>query len=521
MRDDVEADAPTRSFTFDRSVRRIDGGRVLIGGSPLKLFRLTEAGARLVDSLQHGGGSPPAGVTTPSPTSRLLDRLLDAGVIHPAPRRTDPRRCVTVVIPACDPATDTLAELVAHCARASGVVTVIVVDDASGHPIPAIPGATVVRRAENGGPGAARTTGLTLVTTALVAFVDTDVELDDGWLGPLIAHFDDDRVALVSPRVASGSGAGTARTATIIERYEALRSPLDLGDQPARVRAGSRVSYVPAALMVARVAALQSVGGFDDSLRVGEDVDLVWRLDEAGHWVRYEPAVTVHHRPRSSLGALVRQRIDYGASAAPLAIRHPGALAPVRVNIWSAATWMSAAAGFPLFGGLVATATTALLARRMREIPGGRRAAIRLAGLGHLFAGRSLAGAMTRAWWPFAAVASLLSMRIRRIIVVAAVVPPAIDWVRTQPPIDPVTYVGMRLLDDVAYGAGVVAGMIIERTLDPVRADLTSWRHTQDVRPSKPRKSHRGGPLPARRGTTVRTLWVCVSACANRLGGGG
>ena len=73
--------------------------------------------------------------------------------------------------------------------------------------------------------------------------------------------------------------------------------------EPARVAAGTRVSYVPAAALVVRTEALRAIGGFDETLRVGEDVDAVWRLIDAGYRCRYEPSVVVHHRPRSTLSA--------------------------------------------------------------------------------------------------------------------------------------------------------------------------------------------------------------------------
>ncbi|MBF6096422.1 glycosyltransferase family 2 protein, partial [Nocardia cyriacigeorgica] len=86
-------------------------------------------------------------------------------------------------------------------------------------------------------------------------------------------------------------------------------------------------------------AALAELGGFDERLRFGEDVDVVWRLTDAGHLVRYHPAAVVTHRPRATLGSWLRQRYDYGTSAAPLARRHPGRLACARVSAWHALSW--------------------------------------------------------------------------------------------------------------------------------------------------------------------------------------
>ena len=72
------------------------------------------------------------------------------------------------------------------------------------------------------------------------------------------------------------------------------------------------MGYVPGAALVARVNALRAADGFDSKMRIGEDVDLVWRLDEAGHRLRYEPDSVVYHAPRTTPFAWMRQRFEYG-----------------------------------------------------------------------------------------------------------------------------------------------------------------------------------------------------------------
>ncbi|HEY3484978.1 MAG TPA: mycofactocin biosynthesis glycosyltransferase MftF [Ilumatobacteraceae bacterium] len=411
-------------YRLDRSVQRF--GHVLLGGSPLRLFRLTRAGSAVVDRLAAG---------EPVDRSKLLERLLDAGAVHPVVEpRAGTDALVTTVMPVRDD----------HVNPPDGTV---VVDDGSDPPL----AISAVRLPVSRGPGAARMAGLDLVTTPLVAFVDADVRVPDGWLDALVAHFDDERVALVAPRVRSEPGT------SLLARYEERRSPLDLGDDPARIRAGTKVSYVPAAAIVCRVAALREVGGFDQSLGAGEDVDLVWRLDEGGWTCRYEPAVEVWHRPRRTWPAWIRQRITYGASAAPLSRRHPGALAPVRMSGWSAAAWLLAIAGRPVSSAAIVAGTSAALVRKLPDVP--PQASVRLAALGTLRAGESIASAVRRVWWPIVAVAALFSRRARLVAVASAAL--------ARSPI--------RVLDDLAYGAGVWRGMWRERTLDPLVPDLTSW----------------------------------------------
>src|SRR5690606_17683482 len=123
----------------------------------------------------------------------------------------------------------------------------------------------VVRRGHQGGPAGARNSGLAEVATPLVAFVDADCEPVSGWLDHLLPHLDDPAVAAVAPRIVAAD-TGTDETSGAIARYEAEHSALDMGPAPARVRARSRVSYVPAAALLARVDDLRAVGGFDADL---------------------------------------------------------------------------------------------------------------------------------------------------------------------------------------------------------------------------------------------------------------
>lgn len=431
-------------FRLDSSTRSL-GADVLVGGSPRRLFRLTDAGAAIYARLAAGADVEP---------SPLTERLLESGAIHPAidhADRTPPRFTpadVTVVVPTLNDTRRDLEALVKHC---DGAGATILVDDGSDAPISGLSGANVVRLRQNSGPAAARNTGLKAATTDLVAFVDSDVQLHDGWLAPLLTHFDDDRVAFVAPRVASGlPGAGAD---ALVARYEQGHSPLDLGPEPAWVAPGTGVSYVPAAVLVVRAEALRAIGGFDATMRVGEDVDAVWRLVAAGWRGRYEPAVVVRHRPRASWRALARQRIAYGESAAALARHHGSNVSAAHVHPASFAGWGLAATGHLAAGGGVFAATMLAMAAKLRAVPPSQ--AVRLAGAGHLAAGGALAAAVRRAWLPIAAIAAIRSPRAR-LLTVAAFAP---ALARGGP---------ARWFDDAAYGLGVWRGVLRARRLSPL-----------------------------------------------------
>lgn len=450
---DKAAPAPVPAGTRlvpDKSVRRYAGGQVLLGGSPLRLLRLSPTGARRVEEWI-------AGQAVAESDGVLARRLLDAGLMHPAaatPGLTP--QDVTLVVPVKDNPTG-VARLLAATEELEAR---IVIDDGSTAPLLR----ASVRHPEPTGPAAARNTGWRLAHTELVAFLDSDTVPEPRWLDTVLPLFTDPQVAAVAPRVRSLPAAGTIR------RYEADRSSLDMGGEPAAVRPMSRVSYVPSAALVVRRSALSTMDGFEPTLRFGEDVDLVWRIIADGGTVRYQPESVVWHQPRPRLRSWLRQRYDYGTSAAPLSKRHPGQLSCARMSRWSALAWTLAASGHPGAGLIVAATTASLLPRKLRSRGVPTRTSLALAARGPFAAGELLAAATRRAWWPVA-----LLTRRGRLLLAASLLPCLIEAVSRERDLDPIRWSALRIADDLAYGAGVWAGCLRHRTTAPLSPQFTEW----------------------------------------------
>ncbi|MDT7804844.1 MAG: mycofactocin glycosyltransferase [Actinomycetota bacterium] len=454
-------------IALDQDTRELSDG-LWFGGSPARVLRLTGAGRQ---AWQELGDGP----VTSAATGTLARRLTDAGLAHPVPPEPETPADVTVVVPVRD-----RAELLDRClAGLDRTHPVLVVDDASDDAaavaaVAAAHGAKLVRRDVNGGPGAARNTALDHVGTELVAFLDSDCVPAAGWADGLATHFADPLLAAVAPRVralAPDSWAGC---------YTRAAGSLDLGDRPARVAPGTRTSYVPTAALVTRRSALTSVAVdgavFDPRLRVGEDVDLVWRLHEAGFRVRYAPDVAVDHHEPETWRALLGRRARYGTSAAPLALRHPKALAPLALHPWPALTVGPLLARRPVlaalaFGGSVGSMRKLLHAHDVPDagVVRAMATAVQQTWLGcgrygTQFAAPLLAALLVpggrRRWGRRAAVASLL------------LGPPLTAWAGRRPELDPVRYTAAAIADDIAYGTGVWAGCLAHRTTVPVRPAL-------------------------------------------------
>jgi mycofactocin system glycosyltransferase len=457
-----------QGFTLALSpgTRRIDDA-TLFGGAPARVMRLSEAGQGALDELLTGPVRSAAG-------GRLARRLTDSGLAVAAPPPAAEALSVTVVIPVRDrPAA------LQRCLAAMGSQhPVIVVDDGSTDAsavarVAREHGARVVRRTSNGGPAAARNTGLALAQTDAIALLDSDCVPPADWVDRLLPHLADPLVAIAAPRVVARADSTSAG------RYSRVRSCLDLGPNPAAVAPGTRLAYVPtAALLVRRTALLDvAVAGdvFDEALRYGEDVDLVWRLHKAGWRVRYDPSVHVDHEEPSSWPALLTRRFRYGTSAAPLSLRHPAESVALVLPVWPAVAVAGLLAGRP---GVAAAGTLGTLhALRRGVAQAGLPMAGTLSGTLRTLSQVSLGVARYATQFGLPAVAAAMAVngpvgrrRLRRTAFAAMLLAPGLSvCVTTRPPLGPVRMTVGSLADDAAYGAGVWTGCLRHRTLRPLR----------------------------------------------------
>lgn len=442
----------TPRYVKDRHWFRSADGRGVLAGSPLTWFGVGDAGSRVLDAIGNGHPLPPG-------HEPLTSRLAANGAIHPVIERPCRVSELTVVVPAHVRDEKELSAIGSLVASLKGP-RIIVVDDCSPVPVQ-VDGAEVVRRDVNGGAGAARNTGARLADTPYIAFVDSDAVVSLDGLTLLAGHFFDTDVVAAAPRVES------ADAPRLIGEYERLHSPLDLGDVPSVVKPNARVSHVPAAVLVVRTDAFAELGGFDETLRIGEDVDFVWRISESGRTVRYDPSVVARHVPRRTVRALLRQRFTYGASAAALDVRHPRAAAPVRTNPVLGLTALSILLSYVLVAVVAVPLTLGWFAMTLRASRTSLRMRLHLGLLGIGTSIRFIASAVARPWWPLFLSASFLpriGFRIGTMFLFCVVVPPMWRMVRVRPD-RPFGYLVLRILDGFAYGLGVWRGAIAERNV--------------------------------------------------------
>lgn len=144
-----------------------------------------------------------------------------------------------------------------------------------------------------GAPGA-RNAGVRAAEGNLLAFCDADDAVKAGWL----AHCVD---ALEHADVVAG----------VFDFWSLNARP----ESPPSAAATRQLGFLPAGLtanLAVRRIAFEDVGGFNEELLLGDDIDLCWRLQLRGFRFAIEPEAIVAKRERSSFTQVFRQTSAYG-----------------------------------------------------------------------------------------------------------------------------------------------------------------------------------------------------------------
>jgi len=209
------------------------------------------------------------------------------------------------------------------------------------------------------GPAAARNIGVSEARTTILLFCDADDVVDTSWVRVMATHVGEHAFvaglmehALLNPRSPWTGG-------WVEPTYRE-------GFLPWLAAAGSGNMGVQAEVFA-------SVGGFDETRPSGEDADLSWRLQLAGHEVHSAWDAVVHVRKREGLRATIRQGFAKGTAVRQL--KHDYAV--VAHTLQQAARVRPAGRADSLAAGVTAPSESLAAAHgqpgrlgRLRRIPG-------------------------------------------------------------------------------------------------------------------------------------------------------
>lgn len=188
---------------------------------------------------------------------------------------------------------------------------------------PSEAGVTVVRAPLERSSYYARNVGAAASASTWLLFVDSDTrpptDLLDLYFSP-------------QPTSSVGIVAGGVRASPdqrgFVPRYAASRRHIDPSHY--REMPGRRGAGITANLLVRREA-WAAVGGFQEGIRSGGDLEFCWRVQDAGWLLEHRPEAWLHHDHVEDLRRLVRKTARHASGGGWVNERYPGAFRRPRI----------------------------------------------------------------------------------------------------------------------------------------------------------------------------------------------
>jgi O-antigen biosynthesis protein len=180
-------------------------------------------------------------------------------------------------------------------------------------------------RQPNKGLSVARNVGMHAARGEIVAYTDSDCVVDPHWLTLMVRSMVENNF----------DGCGGPNYAPHEEGWIEASCAASPGAPCHVLVAEDRAEHLAGCNMVFRKAALEKIGGFDAQFRTaGDDVDICWRMLEAGYKLGFSPAAFVWHFRRNTIQAYYGQQRGYGRAEAMLYPKYPE-----RFNVMGQIAW--------------------------------------------------------------------------------------------------------------------------------------------------------------------------------------
>lgn len=152
---------------------------------------------------------------------------------------------------------------------------VILVDGGSTDKTRTIAGKHKVRILSGGNIPSSRNLGLKESLGEVIGFVDADCIMPKDWLKKALKHFKDGNTACVGAKYTAPKNAPTITKAMLIQE--------------------KKTDWIPTRGCLFRKDALEAIGGFDETLDTGEDMDAGLRLTAKGYVIIKDPTLSFYH----------------------------------------------------------------------------------------------------------------------------------------------------------------------------------------------------------------------------------
>jgi mycofactocin glycosyltransferase len=294
---------------------------IVISETPLNVVRASARatemlrlcnGQRTVEEIAHSMG------VTGEHVFKICDYFNKKAVLEIMPAESETHfPTVTIIIPVKDRAHE-LAECLQSVVNQDyqkDRMELIVVDDGSEDKTAEVARSfpcTLLTNKRTRGQSFCRNLAAAEAHGEILAFIDSDCVASSMWIRQLVTYFRWARVGAV------GGYVDGYYEQSGLDRYEKACSSLNMGKHILFSTDDRSTFYVPTCNLLIRKDIYLENGGITESLHVGEDVDLCWRMRSRGHTLIYVPTGVVLHKHRNGIAQMLKRRADYGTSEALL-----------------------------------------------------------------------------------------------------------------------------------------------------------------------------------------------------------
>lgn len=163
-------------------------------------------------------------------------------------------------------------------------------------------------------PSAKRNAAAKAARGEILAFVDADAYPVKGWLKQAVRHFENPEIGAVGgPNVTPPEDSFSQKVSGDVLASFVGAGPISIRhtEKPARF-----IDALPSVNLIVRRKLFMDIGGYDEKLTTGEDLQLCFDVIKKGKKIFYDPGIKVFHHRRHMWMPHLYQMFTYGRGAA-------------------------------------------------------------------------------------------------------------------------------------------------------------------------------------------------------------
>ncbi len=153
---------------------------------------------------------------------------------------------------------------------------------------------------EKRGPAAARNKGILNAGGDFIAFIDADCVADKNWLKHIVSPLKNMAIGVVGGKILSMQPCN--KIEKFCEKIHDHDKAINEAVPP----------YAITMNWASRLSLINEVGLFNESFIRSQDVDLSWRIFQAGYKLFYEPKAVIYHRNINTFSGLIHKGYVHG-----------------------------------------------------------------------------------------------------------------------------------------------------------------------------------------------------------------